>query len=109
MAKERAEQDGRLSLLAISEKLDLNKWAGPVISLFLGKISQENVVEIVWGDADGVFEGRHCEAYFYLGEYNVLKGNRNKAKSFFESALDTGAKQYLEYAGAEIELSRLDE
>jgi lipoprotein NlpI len=48
-----------------------------------------------------------CEAYFFLGHYRLLAGDREGVRRAFQPAVATGAKHYLESSSAKIELGRL--
>lgn len=48
-----------------------------------------------------------CEAYFYAGEKRLLDGDRAVARLYFEHCLDTGEKDFTEYASAAAELKAL--
>jgi rhomboid protease GluP len=50
---------------------------------------------------------QHCEAYFYLGEYQIITGNPQEAKILFQHAVDTQLTSFIEYTAAQAELKRL--
>ena len=50
---------------------------------------------------------RSTEAYFYIGQYQLLRGSRTKAAEAFRAAVGLEADTLPEYIGAQAELSRL--
>ena len=48
-----------------------------------------------------------CEAWFYIGEWQLLQGDRAAAKHRFEEAVGSCPKAFIEYTGAQAELRRL--
>ncbi len=90
-----------------AETLDLAAWPGPVISLFLGRSSPDDVrVRSQQGDVMSV-KSQSCEAAFYLGEYAMLRGDMASAKPLLQEAFNTCPKSYAEYLLAPAELKRL--
>ena len=51
--------------------LDLSKWPGPVIQLYLGQSTPEDTLRAAGSDSD-----QKSEYNFYVGEYRVLRGER---------------------------------
>jgi len=49
-----------------------------------------------------------CEAYFYVGKYYLVKGNKAKAREYFEKTRATGLTIYTEYVAAVQELECMD-
>ncbi len=50
---------------------------------------------------------RLCEAYFFVGEYYLLQGNKARAREMFGRAIETNAAELIEYKGARSELRRM--
>ena len=48
-----------------------------------------------------------CEAQFYVGEWQLLRGDRAAARRRFEEAVGSCPKAFIEYTGAQAELRRL--
>lgn len=107
LAEARAGQEARATLEGHAAALDLGAWPGPVVSLYLGRAEPDRLLALA-GDPDPVKRReKACEAYFYLGQYFLLKGRRDEAAKMFRLALDTGVTAFIEYAGAKAELERL--
>lgn len=48
-----------------------------------------------------------CEAFFFIGQYFLLKGDPSKAVKYFQKSVFTEVKEFLEYGFAKKELERL--
>jgi tetratricopeptide (TPR) repeat protein len=82
IASKRAGVPSRLA--AAAQKVDLTEWPGPVVRLYMGEISPEDL-EAATGKLDA--ERRklgECEAKFYLGELRLFGGKRDEAKGLLE-------------------------
>jgi|ERR1035437_1106108 lipoprotein NlpI len=107
LASGRAGHDGRNELEKNAKQINMTAWPGQVISLYLGKATQEMVLSAANDpDAKKALDW-HCEAYFYLGEDALVGGRRSEAKCLFQQSINTGATSFAEYAGAQAELKLL--
>jgi len=78
-------------------------WPYPVIELYLGRRSAADVL-LVASKAD-----ERCEAQFYNGEWQLLRGNRAAAATALQAAAaDICPKNLSEYKGALAELKRFE-
>lgn len=100
--QQQAAQD--LSLYA--ELIDESVWAKKVIDLYLGKINQATFIDNLTDNVSSnkALTERLCEAYFYLGKYNQMKGDVNAAINFFKLALSTNVYEFVEHRYAKLEL-----
>jgi tetratricopeptide (TPR) repeat protein len=106
VARFRAGEDGRAELEKNSAEMKLAEWPGKVANLFLGKTDAAAILAAA-SDPDAKKDReQHCEAYFYLGEYALMKGNAAEARRLFQESIDTGESTFVEYAGAQMELKR---
>lgn len=81
-------------------KLNLSKWPGPVVQLFLGKSSSEAVLQVA-SDSDPVKKRElECEANYYVAENYVLHRQRGLALERFHEAAKTCPKGYFFYEAA---------
>ena len=87
--------------------MDLAEWPGAIVKLYLGGATAPSVIESARSEEAEEDLERHCEAYFYLGQYALLQGNRDEAIEFFDHALETGLTGHSNYEAAEAELARL--
>ena len=86
---------------------DLNQWPGPVVAMFLGTVDPDvvaNIGRVAHEQGDDI---RQCQAYFYVGQYQLIRGMADNAREFFRAAAATKAVGTLEYTGALAELGRI--
>jgi lipoprotein NlpI len=103
----RSGVDSRTELARHAQALDLNRWPGAAIAMFLGEAEPEAVLAQASGDSESVKnDGRHL-GFFYLGQYYLLQANTVRAVEMFRVALLDGARDGFEYELAGAELDRL--
>ncbi|NMH58559.1 lipoprotein NlpI [Alteromonas ponticola] len=102
-------EQGRIKLTSMREKLDASHWATKLVDLFLGDLSEQQVLAaLVEGiSSQKELTDRLCEAYFYLGKFHTQQGNRGIAANYFKLALSTNVFDYVEHRYARLELVRL--
>lgn len=103
LARAKAGTDGKAELKTNTAALDLSKWPGPVIQLYLGQGTPEDVSRAAGSDND-----QKCEYSFYVGEYRVLRGERPEALALFRSASNGCPKDFVEYVPAATEVKDLE-
>lgn len=89
-------------------KLDTDNWPGPVTKLFAGAAKPEDVFAAArQGDA---FQNRTygCEANFYAGEWQLLRGDKTEAKRLLNEAAQACETGAVEFGAAKAELGRLE-
>jgi len=109
LARSRAGRQGeaRSELAKYAAGADLTKWPGPVINLYLDRETPESIFNSARDSAPSKDREQHCEAFFYLGQLALQKGERQEANRRFQQAIDTGVTYFEEYLDAQIELDRL--
>jgi len=107
LARARAGEDGRGDLATQATRLNLSKWPGPVLALYLGNAAPEALLPAARDSDPKKQREQQCEAYFYLGQQALLRGDRAEAIRLFRAAVDTGVTDFIEYQGAQMELKRL--
>lgn len=89
----------------------LNKghWAVSLVEYYLAMHGEAEVLTRLLSDVDNQkqLNDRLCEAYFYLGKFQQIKGNQYKAKNYFKLALSTNVQEYIEFRYARFELRLL--
>ena len=102
-------RDAAVELRRRASQLDLANWPGPIIRVLLGELAPKQVEPPsqpqAWTDAERK-AGSACELSFYLGELRLVKGERAGAVALFKTSLDSGIREYIEYAAAAYELDR---
>lgn len=83
-------------------------WPRPVRELLLGRITPEALLVAAAITADPVkAAGQGCEASFYAGEYQLVRGETEAARLSLTAALGKCSPGFLEYQGAVGELKRM--
>ena len=103
LSRLKAGADGKDELKMNTAGLDLSKWPGPLIQLYLGQSTLDDAFRATGGDSD-----QKCEYSFYVGEYRTLRGEHPEALALFRSASDGCPKDFIEYVPAVIELNNLE-
>lgn len=104
LAQRRAGDSAADALEARAKALDLEKWPGPVIRLFLGQISRD-ALQAAARDPDT--ETQSCDAAFYIAELDLISGQTESAKSGFQHVIDSCPKSYSVSRIAKAELGRM--
>ena len=107
LAEARAGQGGQNALAANAQRLDFAVWPGAVIALLLGRTDVATVAGFAENAATRAGRERRCEAYFYIGQYQLLQGDPVGAALSFRTVLETAVTNFVEYQGARAELARL--
>ena len=107
LATERQGKEGELALKLQAKAADLNEWPGPVVSMFLGTINADVVLKKTTGKDKKVENERKCEAYFYMGQYYLIQGDKGKARELFQQAVARGVTPFVECTAAKVELGRM--
>ena len=101
LARSRAGEAAEAELEANARRLKTEEWPFAVTELYLGKRSPAATL------AAAATPEQKCEAQFYLGQWQVVKGNRADAETALRAAVDTCPKTFVEYRAAVAELKRL--
>ncbi|HEY6348442.1 MAG TPA: tetratricopeptide repeat protein [Candidatus Angelobacter sp.] len=97
-AKAKASPDDELAKNAA--KLDLTKWPGPIIQLFLGESTPEAVLQAASDKDSQKNKEQQCEANFYIAKYHAVHGQRSAALEGFRSVSESCPKNYFFYVPA---------
>jgi tetratricopeptide (TPR) repeat protein len=100
LAQSRAGQAGS-GLEGAAQRMNSRDWPHPVFELYLGQSDPAATLAAAQKPEE------HCEAQFYVGEWQLLQGDHAAAKQRFEEALGSCPKAFIEYTGAQAELRRL--
>ncbi len=101
-----ARAKGATAAVAVEEltknapKLDLTRWPGPVIQLFLGKTTPEAVLQAASNRDSKKNREQRCEANFYIAEHQAVRGQRKAALRGFRFASENCDKDYFFYVPA---------
>ena len=107
LARSRAGADGRAALRDAVEKLDLRRWPGPLVSMYLGRMSGAEVIKQAGQGSKGKRRGKLTEAYYFVAQDHLMRGDPDKAKELLRSVLKLRVKTFVVYTGAQAELARM--
>jgi len=108
LSRLRSDQDALARLSEDAAHEDLTAWPGPLVSHFLGQTEEGRVLAAIKNGEDKDSVERRCTGYFFLGISALNKGDKKRARSYFEKTLATGAVQFRQYDAAQRELDRLN-
>jgi len=101
------KEDARwLKQKAVSQ--DLHKWPGVVLSYFLRRTSAKDLVTFAQTDPNTARDEQRCDAWFYLGEEALARGDRPAARDLLRKTVTGCDAVDYEWAPAAVELRRLD-
>jgi tetratricopeptide (TPR) repeat protein len=88
-------------------KLDQDRWPAPVAKLIAGTAKPDDVFAAVREGDTFQRRTQACEANFYVGEWQLIQGDKTEAKRLLSQAAQACETGALELGAAKIELSRL--
>ncbi|MCE1245047.1 MAG: tetratricopeptide repeat protein [Firmicutes bacterium] len=107
LALMRQGKDGAGYFREYLEKNKDKEWPKPVFRMLSESITPAECLKMaVDGEKDKMMQ-RKCEAYFYIGEYYLIKNDKAKAKEYFEKCVATGVNYFNEYYFSKAELKKL--
>jgi tetratricopeptide (TPR) repeat protein len=83
-------------------------WLRDVSAMLEGKSDPEQMISRVLRNAGSGIDARLVEAYFYIGRRLLASGERLKAKSYFQRAVNKRLLDNLYHIASRHELSRMD-
>ena len=99
LARQRAGEDGTAELAS-----QVAKWKDKdsAVELFLGRSSPEATVKAIFTP------DQRCETGFYLGQWHLIRGERDAARPYFQQAIATACRRSSPHRiAAGIELKRI--
>jgi lipoprotein NlpI len=108
LAQARAsDKDALETLKKNAATLDRETWPGPVLSLFLGQATPDEIAAMTAEGHRHLQQVRHAEGLFYIGEDKLLKDDKAAAIADFQAAAKTAMLGEIEVVAAKAELQRL--
>ena len=89
-----------------SQRIDYDDWPRPVVDLFLGRTTPEQLLSTARQGNPQRARERLCEAHYYLGQLYLLQGLKAHAALSFRASVDTQVIHYIEYWSSKAELTR---
>lgn len=99
----------RKHIAEFSKSLKDDKWIAPVAQFYAGKTTEDAVLKAAENEDEQIATEQKCEAYYYIGMMNLLKGDMPKAKDDFKKCVSTDVKYFMEYNMAKAELEKIRE
>jgi lipoprotein NlpI len=82
-------------------------WPRPAIALFGGAMTVEQVLAFLERKRGDEKDMALVEAYFYIGQHFMIKGDKEKAIEHFRKAREKQVTIYIEHVAAGHELNAL--
>ena len=92
---------GREELTRYATRLTTADWPAPIVGLYLER-EPPPAVERAADTPE-----KRCEAQFYLGQWQLLRGERAAAAKALQAAVDTCPKSFIAFHAASEEIKRL--
>ncbi|HET8706234.1 MAG TPA: DUF3857 domain-containing protein, partial [Pseudomonadales bacterium] len=102
MAHKRAGNGADKAFAPYADMTLPDSWPRPIVDYMLGKRDIDSVLSMANTGKDA--KPQLCEAYYYLGEWLLMNGDKRRALEFFQKSLDQGILEYREYPFAQMEL-----
>jgi lipoprotein NlpI len=103
-----ARRDGQSSQLAeAATQLDMTKWPAPVINLFLGMTTTEQLLAAADDSNPKKRKRQVCEANFYAAEFALQRDSKEDAQRLFGLAAADCPKDFIARQVAIVELKGL--
>ncbi|MBF0175869.1 MAG: tetratricopeptide repeat protein [Magnetococcales bacterium] len=83
-------------------------WPGPLIRLHREALDVDMLLSFTGDRSTNKHMENQCDAFFHIGEYHLLRGNRQEARRWFDKTLATGMQHLDEYAAARAERQALE-
>jgi lipoprotein NlpI len=101
VARSRLGENAIGQLEADAQKLKDGAWPAAIIAHYLGKLRMPEIVVAATNEVD------RSEVHFYLGQWYLLKKNRDEAIKALQEAARACPTYFVEHIGAVAELTRL--
>jgi len=81
-------------------------WPQPILETLLGQRTEAEARSAAAKPSDQAL-GQQCELAYFLGEWQLLDGQREAARRLFQQSVDTGVTEFTEFQLARRQLDRL--
>ncbi|RXH15449.1 tetratricopeptide repeat protein [Bradyrhizobium guangzhouense] len=89
------------------KQLDMTKWPAPIVNLFLGTMTPEQVLSAADDPNPAKKKAQVCEANFYIAERALQSGSKEEALKLFDQAAADCPNTFIEKQAADAEVSSL--
>ncbi|MFO1321621.1 MAG: hypothetical protein U1F52_18580 [Burkholderiales bacterium] len=91
----------------VLDRVQARTWPMPILQLYSGRITPDEMLHAASTQDPRVERDQACEAWYYLGQYHLIKGESDKARAAFEASLATGVQEFVEYFWSQRELDAM--
>lgn len=109
VARFHAGKADQAELAGDAAKAEGEDWPKPLLDLYLGRKTPEQVHAAAAEGDDDTRQFQGCEADFFQGEYELQQGRKDKAKPLFQKVLNECSPSLAVHSGAAGELRRIGE
>src|SRR5215467_8111701 len=88
------------TLLARASAATRGEWPRPALAVLAGRLSPEEMLKLLERRSGDERKVAVAEAYFYLGQYYMGRGDKAKAREFFEKTRRLNIVTHTEHAAA---------
>src|SRR5262249_52222425 len=82
-------------------------WPRPALAVLTAELAPEDMLKTLAGKSGDDRETALAEAYFYLGQHYLVRGDATKAREYFEKSRRQNILVYMEHTAAGFELQAL--
>jgi lipoprotein NlpI len=108
LARQHSGKDGKPALAEFRKALGNDDWPAPAVKMLLGEITPEQCLAAAAHKEAWWQKVLRCEAYYYIGQFHLLRGEKDSARRCFSDCIGTGMTEVLEHASADAGLKRLE-
>lgn len=109
MAHAKLGQSDEKELAKNAVAIDRQAWPGPVLSLFLGDIQENDLRSAATHGSPRDQRAQACQATFYIAEFELIRKNAGAATQLFRDATSACPPDLYEYTGARAEMNSMGE
>ncbi len=107
LATTRLGRDGKPDLATFRKALKDDDWMINVVRMYLGEITPEACLSAAAHKDPRRDNEQKCHAYYHMGQFYLLRGDKTKAREMFEKSVARGVAGLVECESSKAELVRL--
>ena len=99
--------EGKDALRDLLKRWPTTEWPAPLALYLIGESSDAALKQAATTGTEVLRKYQDFDWHFYLGAAAMIKGDKKKARDYFQHVVDTDMRQFLEYNLARVFLERL--